>query len=91
MFMATLNILLYSLFQDKTLSKFTFTGANMYTRFLNKFVSYSLSGAAMEKIGMQRNRKTLILYICFVFYAYDVKYVLLLFTEQHIHSKERIS
>ena len=72
MFMATLNILLCSLLEDRTLSKFTFTRANMYRRFSSKLVSYSLSGAAMEKIGMQRNRKTLILYICFVFYAYGV-------------------
>ena len=62
----------------------------MYTRFSSKLLSYSLSGAAMEKIRMQRNKKTLILYICFNFYAYDVRYVLLLFTEHHIHYNEII-
>ena len=91
MFTATLNILLCSLLENRTLTKFTFTGANMYKRFSSKLVSYSLSGAAMEKIGMQRNRETFILYICFVFYAYDVRYVLLLFIEHHIHYNERIS
>ena len=63
MFMATLNILLCSLLEDKTLTKFTFTGANMYRRFSSKLVYYSSSGAAMEKTGMQRNRETLILCI----------------------------
>ena len=91
MFTATLNILLCSLLEDRTLTKFTFTGANMYKRFSSKLVSYSLSGVAMEKIEMQRNRETFILYICFVFYAYDVRYLLLVFIEHHIHYKEKIS
>ena len=91
MFTATLNILLYSLLEDKSLMKFTFTGANMYKRFSSKLVSYSLSGAAMKKIRMQTNRETFMLYICFVFYAYDVRYVLLLFIEHYIYYNERIS
>ena len=89
--MATLNILLYSFLEDRTLTKFTFTIANMYKRFSSKLVSYSLSRAAMKKIRMQTNRGTFMLYICFVFYAYDVRYVLLLFIEHHIYYNERIS
>ena len=44
MFTATLNILLYSLFEDRTLTKFTFTGANMYKSFSSKLVSYNYNG-----------------------------------------------
>ena len=91
MFTATLNILLCSLLEDRTVTKFTFTGANMYKRFLSKLVSYSLNGAAMKKIKMQTNRETFMLYICFIFYAYDVRYMLLLFIKHHIHYNERIS
>ena len=92
MFTATLiYILLYSLFEDGTLTKFTFIGANMYKRFLSKLVPYSLSGARMKKIRIQTNRETFMLYICFVFYTYDVRYVLLLFIKHHIYYNERIS
>ena len=63
----------------------------MYKRFSSKLVSYSLSGAAMKKIRMQTNKETFMLYICFVFYAYDVRYVLLLFIKHHIYYNERIS
>ena len=91
MFTATLNILLCSLLEDRTVTKFTFTGANMYKKISSKLVSYSLSGAAMKKIRMQTNKETFMLYICFVFYAYDVRYVLLLFIKHHIHYNKRIS
>ena len=87
MFMATLSILLYSLLEDRTLSKFTFTGANVYRTISRKLVSCNLSRAAMEKIRMQINRQTLILYICFV----SMQMVLLLFSEHHIHYKGRFS
>ena len=87
MFMATLNILLCSLLEDKTLTKFTFTGANVYRTFPSKLVSCSLSRAAMKKIKMHRMRETLILYICFV----SMQMVLLLFSEHHIHYKESFS
>ena len=91
MFTATLNILLCSLLEDITLTKFTFTGSNMYKRFSSKLVRYSLSGAAMKKIRIQTNRETFMLYICFVFYTYDVRYVLLVFIKHHIYYNERIS
>ena len=91
MFMATLNILLCSLLEDKTLTKFTFTGSNMYKRFSSKLVPYSLSEAAMKKIRIQTNRETFMLYICFVFYTYDVRYVLLVFIKHHIYYNERMS
>ena len=89
MFTATLNILLYSLIEDRTLTKFTFTGANMYKRFSSKLVHYSLSRAAMKKNRIQTNRETLMLYICFIFYTYDVRYVL--FIKHHIYYNKRIS
>ena len=87
MFMLTLNILLCSLLEGRTLTKFTFTGANVYRTFSRKLVSYSLSGAAMEKIRMQIIRQTLILYICFVY----MQMVLLLFSEHRIHYKDKFS
>ena len=61
MFTATLNILFYSLLEDRTLTKFTFTGANMYKRFSSKLVHYSLSRAAMKKNRIQTNRETFML------------------------------
>ena len=91
MFTATLNILLCSLLEYRTLTKFTFTGSNMYKRFSSKLVPYSLSGATMKKIKIQTNRETFMLYICFVFYTYDVRYVLLVFIKHHIYYNERIS
>ena len=87
MFMAILNILLCSLLEDRTLTKFTFTRANVYRTFSRKLVSFNLSGATMEKIRMQIIRQTLILYICFV----SMQMVLLLFSEHHIHYKDRFS
>ena len=91
MFTATLNILLCPLLEDRTLTKFTFTGANMYKTFSSKLVHYSLSRAAIMKNRIQTNRETFMLYICFVFYTYDVRYVLLLFIKHHIYYNERIS
>ena len=84
MFMATLNILLCLLLEDKTLTKFTFTGINMYRTFSCKLVSCSLSGAAMEKIRLQINRKTLILYICFVWcYCYLLNTIFIIRRDFH--------